>query len=310
MVKYVYDAWGNHDAVVVDSAHESIANENPFRYRGYYYDVETELYYLKTRYYDPETGRFINMDSLKYLAPDKINGLNLYAYCDNNPVMKSDPMGTNPEDWLNWLVGALKVIGGALLIAVGGYITYKTALSIVPFSGFVTQLGVSMMAYGGLLAASVFSDTIRKDMENINYNPFNTEVSKVVGANWISFYKGVPVINQDIISNGSGSFFGFIFFDKNMGADTLNHEWGHSVQMWILGLKKYTLTFALPSAIYAGITKIAEGINGGKDLYSLYHSLPWERLADWIVGISRTDHKQYSLETALAYFVLMFISYI
>lgn len=66
---------------------------NPFRYRGYYYDTETKLYYLQTRYYDPETGRFLNMDSIDYADPENLNGLNLYAYCNNNPVMYVDPTG-------------------------------------------------------------------------------------------------------------------------------------------------------------------------------------------------------------------------
>ena len=68
MVRYIYDAWGNHvvkdgnGAVVTTTTH--IGQKNPFRYRGYYYDVEIGLYYLKTRYYDPETGRFFNLDGL------------------------------------------------------------------------------------------------------------------------------------------------------------------------------------------------------------------------------------------------------
>ena len=64
MVKYVYDGWGNHGIEVVDSACETIANLNPFRYRSYYFDTETELYFLKTRYYDPEIGRFMTIDDI------------------------------------------------------------------------------------------------------------------------------------------------------------------------------------------------------------------------------------------------------
>jgi len=96
VVKYVYDAWGNH--VVTDSNGNDITSGigvlNPFRYRGYYYDTETELYYLHTRFYDPEVGRFISADSIEYADPEMINGLNLYAYCGNNPVMNVDPEGT------------------------------------------------------------------------------------------------------------------------------------------------------------------------------------------------------------------------
>ena len=70
-----------------------VGHRNPFRYRGYFYDVNSGLYYLQSRYYDPETGRFLNADTVEYLDPESINGLNLYAYCGNNPVMYSDPSG-------------------------------------------------------------------------------------------------------------------------------------------------------------------------------------------------------------------------
>ena len=97
VARYIYDAWGNHKVVdntgneITDTAH--IGNINPYRYRGYYFDTETGLYYLKSRYYDPETGRFISIDDISFADPDTINGLNLYAYCCNNPVMHVDPTG-------------------------------------------------------------------------------------------------------------------------------------------------------------------------------------------------------------------------
>jgi len=69
--------------------------KNPFRYRSYYYDFETNLYYLNSRYYDPETGRFVNADDIGVLtqAKDILNGLNLYSYCNNNPVNFTDENG-------------------------------------------------------------------------------------------------------------------------------------------------------------------------------------------------------------------------
>ena len=106
VVKYKYDAWGNHAVLNPDGSENEnstfIGNVNPFRYRGYYYDTETGLYYLKSRYYDPETGRFITIDDVSYLAPDTINGLNLYAYCGNNPVMNVDPAGESLIDVLDF----------------------------------------------------------------------------------------------------------------------------------------------------------------------------------------------------------------
>ena len=97
---YTYDAWGKVLSVKDKNGNEitdpnHIANVNPIRYRGYYYDRETGLYFLQTRYYDPETGRFINADGLVSTGTGVL-GHNMFAYCDNNPVMYSDPTGTCP----------------------------------------------------------------------------------------------------------------------------------------------------------------------------------------------------------------------
>lgn len=116
MVKYRYDAWGNCNTTVVDPNASTIANLNPFRYRSYYYDTETGFYFLKTRYYDPEIGRFMTIDDIGYLDPGSINGLNLYAYCINNPLTYSDPLGLSAT--------ILIAIGISLLIgAVLGFAT-------------------------------------------------------------------------------------------------------------------------------------------------------------------------------------------
>ena len=95
IAEYSYDAWGNC-TITHDS--NGYGARNPFRYRGYYFDTDLNMYYLMTRYYDPRTGRFINADNLNYLEPQTINGLNLYAYCGNNPIMCIDPMGTEVEE--------------------------------------------------------------------------------------------------------------------------------------------------------------------------------------------------------------------
>ena len=88
VASYTYDAWGK----VTSSG--SIGQINPIRYRGYYYDTETGFYYLQSRYYDPTIKRFISADDVSYLgANGDFVSLNLYAYCGNNPVMGSDPLG-------------------------------------------------------------------------------------------------------------------------------------------------------------------------------------------------------------------------
>jgi len=100
MAQYEYDAWGNHKAydgngneLDYNNDPGHIAFVNPFRYRGYYFDRETGLYYLESRYYDPETRRFINADGVGYIEPLEFNGMNLYAYCLNDPIGYADPTG-------------------------------------------------------------------------------------------------------------------------------------------------------------------------------------------------------------------------
>ena len=72
VVKYKYDAWGKCNTFVLDESATEIATLNPFRYRSYYLDTETGFYFLKTRYYDPEIGRFMTIDDISYLDPDSI----------------------------------------------------------------------------------------------------------------------------------------------------------------------------------------------------------------------------------------------
>ena len=83
---YEYDAWGNV------SSSGRLAEINPLRYRGYYYDNETGFYYLQSRYYDPVNRRFINADGL-ISSNWSFSGLNMFAYCENDPVGRSDPSG-------------------------------------------------------------------------------------------------------------------------------------------------------------------------------------------------------------------------
>ena len=102
VAKYEYDAWGNvltvtnsNNSEITDPNH--IANLNPFRYCSYYYDSESGLYYLMSRYYDPVVHRFLNADGY-FQSGDNILDTNMNAYCQNNPIMNSDPTGNHPSD--------------------------------------------------------------------------------------------------------------------------------------------------------------------------------------------------------------------
>ena len=160
-VYYRYNAWGvctvlDANGVQIDDA-SHIGNLNPFRYRSYYYDTETGFYFLKTRYYDPEICRFITIDDISYLDPDTINGLNLYAYCLNNPVMFLDETGqfviTFSMIVFSIVFGA--VVGGltaAISSAIKGDTWYEIALKTLSGAALGGVLGAAM-GMGALLAA-------------------------------------------------------------------------------------------------------------------------------------------------------------
>ena len=114
VVTYTYNAWGK---IMSMTGNMELAVNNPFRYRGYYYDVESGLYYLNSRYYDPQTGRFINADS--YVSTGQgITGTNMFAYCANDPVCCNDVYGESAA--VAGLVGVGSAASSAgLIIGVG-----------------------------------------------------------------------------------------------------------------------------------------------------------------------------------------------
>ena len=96
VARYTYDAWGAC-TIIQDSSDCNIASINPYRYRSYYYDEETGMYYLQSRYYDPDVGRFINEDAIRFLGVGgTFAGYNLFTYCDNDPTDNSDELGWGP----------------------------------------------------------------------------------------------------------------------------------------------------------------------------------------------------------------------
>ena len=106
IVEYIYDSWGNI-LEIKDNSINNIGIINPFRYRSYYYDNETKLYYLNSRYYNPLWGRFINCDGI-IGANEDILSYNLYAYCSNNPVNMIDLDGK-----IGFLLGCLIIFTAA-----------------------------------------------------------------------------------------------------------------------------------------------------------------------------------------------------
>ena len=152
---YDYDAWGNC-TITSDTTDLLLARTNPIRYRGYYYDEETGLYWVSSRYYSPELCMFISPDSIEYLDPESVNGLNLYAYCGNDPVNRFDPTGHSwksfwngvgdwfSDNWIKLAIGTGVVIAGAFVTA----ITCGTGL------GFFAAFGGALLTSAKAVAIS------------------------------------------------------------------------------------------------------------------------------------------------------------
>ena len=178
VAKYEYDAWGNHTVQNPDGSENTsstfIGNINPIRYRSYYYDKETGLYYLKSRYYDPEIGRFINADDLGILTltKDYPNGIMLYNYCCNNPVMNVDEGGDMPK-WLKWLAGAAIIVASVAVSIVTAGLAAPIATSLG--GGIVGSIvgGAVAGAVGGAISGfgiSVGMQGAKNGFDNINWS--------------------------------------------------------------------------------------------------------------------------------------------
>ena len=166
VVTYTYDAWGKILSVTGTAAN-TIGRYNPFRYRGYYYDNETGIYYVSSRYYDPEIGRWINADttdvlSLPYYHPGQYN---LFSYCNNNPVNDRDDDGQ-----LSWLA---KIAIGAAAIAVGVGVTVLTGGAALP----ALVAGVKAACVAGAISAGTSAATTAV-RSAVSGDSFSTVVQK------------------------------------------------------------------------------------------------------------------------------------
>lgn len=185
LASYTYDAWGN-----VLTAEGTLAAANPIRYRGYYFDAETGLYYLQSRYYDPAVGRFINADN--YATTYKTStGANMFAYCLNNPANCKDDGG----ELANWLVGGVigAVIGGLSALAAGesfaagalqgavsgalagAAVDVALAVIAVPGAGI---LAAGLLAFGGGMGGSIVGEEVHSIVTTGKTKPVDSGMIK------------------------------------------------------------------------------------------------------------------------------------
>lgn len=212
MAKYTYDAWGkpisvyNVSGLITSETH--IAHLNPFRYRGYMYDQETGFYYLNTRYYDPVVGRFLNADdpSLVTATPNALTDKNLYAYCDNNPVMRSDDGG---EFWM--------VVGAAVGALVGGAVS---AISQYATTGKVDWKVVGVNAVSGAVSGALATTGIGL-IASVGAN------AVIGGGTYIAeqAVKGEEVTIGGVIASTAAGGIGGAIGGKGMNAKGLSTAW-------------------------------------------------------------------------------------
>ena len=143
IVSYSYSAWGE-PVSTTGSAANTIGVKNPFRYRGYYYDLETGFYYATSRYCDPEIGRWINADGVISDIGGDVRGCNVYAYCFNNPVNMADSSGTWPS-WSQIFTG----------IAIAAVVVAAVAVTVATCGLAVTALAVAGGGVAGGITAGV-----------------------------------------------------------------------------------------------------------------------------------------------------------
>ena len=158
VVEYTYDSWGKLLSTSGSLA-STLGKNNPFRYRGYVYDEETGFYYLQSRYYNPEVGRFISSDVLLSTGQGVL-GHNAYAYCGNNPIVREDTQGNL---W-GLIAAAVGAVTGAVVGAVTGAVTGAiTALASGSDFGETVVAGIASGAAAGAItgaAVGIASDVV------------------------------------------------------------------------------------------------------------------------------------------------------
>lgn len=193
LLEYTYDAFGNI-IYTNQSPYTNLYDINHIVYKSYYMDFENSLYYLKTRYYNPNWGRFVSIDKIEYLNENVACGLNLYAYCLNDPINNSDPDGT--WSWEKFFIG----------VAITAAVTAAVALTIVTYGAGAAIAGagiasytlatgaavcVSAIATTGIAATCSVAAMPTKD-EHYNRNQYNIDLPEnITAANEAGWDSGV-----------------------------------------------------------------------------------------------------------------------
>ena len=269
LANYIYDAWGNPTITYLGNGASTPAKYNPFAYRGYYLDSETGLYYVSSRYYDPEIGRWIspepNVDYGEFDEGAGLLGYNVYAYCANNPVMFNDETGES-------ITLACVLIGagiGLIVGAVGGSHYAKHKKNLTPSDGwdywqYVVGFGVAGGAVGALVGW---------------------------GAGALIAKYGVATAATSITKGGGARFSTFKALKNSLGSAGKGRQWHHIVEQCQIktsraGFSKYWVHNS------NNVINIADDVH--QLISNFYSSIPNKQVVntggivfrDWLNGMS------------------------
>ena len=182
VASYNYGAWGNYSVHDKDGKKNTstsfIGHINPLRYRGYYYDRETRLYYLQSRYYDFANCRFINADTFATTDANGFLSANMFAYCENNPIMRTDETGELTASIVGMAVGAGvgALVSGLAQIAsnvINGEAWNKglgSSLLTGAISGLTTAISMNPAARVAVNAATSFAGSLYSEITDDSKN--------------------------------------------------------------------------------------------------------------------------------------------
>ena len=168
VASYSYDPYGQ-----IQQTTGSMVQINPLRYRGYYYDSDTEFYYLQSRYYDAAICRFINADSYASTGQGFL-GCNMFAYCRNSPIFNEDPTGD--LDWGCLIKGAGRLVTGITAVVVGAAVCIAGApVTMIVAAGVTIAAGALTVANGSadIQQAATGNNYIRDSVFNGNQSAYN-----------------------------------------------------------------------------------------------------------------------------------------
>ncbi|WP_082435806.1 RHS repeat-associated core domain-containing protein [Desnuesiella massiliensis] len=269
VVSYAYDSWGtlisikDKDGKDVTTDKTHVGYKNPYRYRGYRYDSETSLYYLQSRYYNPEWGRFINADNLGGRIGELLSH-NAFAYCGNNPVNREDPSG---QLWqiVGAVIGAVAgaVIAGAYTDWDWKYMLAGAAAGALVGAGvgYLAEVAYTAVAAGSVAAASAtgaynpgYSSSVGNGLGKLAGKAINvSEKGLNIVKNHISRFGNVPENNSMInrletamakgnkITGADASFYMHELAESTLMKNGMQYDVAHAASLQKYGVSPFSV---------------------------------------------------------------------